>query len=78
MGKSEMMGWIDALPNVQNTDFQERRDGIKTMMAEAAEFVRKAEELRGKAYFAALSLEGSAKTVFSAAAVDEAKRKSSW
>lgn len=57
MSKNKIMPWVDALPNVEATDFQARRDQIEATMAEAAELVKQAEELRGKAYFAALSLE---------------------
>ena len=56
MSKNKIMPWVDALPNVEATDFQARRDQIEATMAEAAELVKQAEELRGKAYFAALSL----------------------
>ena len=48
------------------------------VMAEAAELVKQAEELRGKAYFAALSLEASAKGEWSSQAVEQAKRSVGW
>ena len=48
------------------------------MMAEAAELVCKAEELRGKAYFAGCSLEGQAKGHWSMEAVEQAKRRAGW
>ena len=48
------------------------------MMAEAAELVRKADELRGKAYFAGCSLEGQAKGHWSMEAVEQAKRRVGW
>ena len=78
MIKNKIMPWVDALPNVEATDFQARRDQIEATMAEAAELVKQAEELRGKAYFAALSLEASAKGEWSSQAVEQAKRSVGW
>ena len=52
MSDNKIMPWIDELEGAAATDFPARRDEIAAMMAEAAELVRKAEELRGKAYFA--------------------------
>ncbi|WP_241352595.1 stable inheritance protein KleA [Burkholderia cenocepacia] len=84
MSKNKIMPWVDALPNVEATDFQARRDQIEATMAEAAEaaeaaeLVKQAEELRGKAYFAALSLEASAKGEWSSQAVEQAKRSVGW
>jgi len=72
MSKNKIMPWVDALPNVEATDFQARRDQIE------AELVKQAEELRGKAYFAALSLEASAKGEWSSQAVEQAKRSVGW
>ena len=76
MSKSEdkIMPWIDALPNVQSADFQVRRDQIEAMIAEADELVKQANELRGKAYFATLNLEASAKDKWSLQVVEQAKR----
>ncbi|UKI12072.1 stable inheritance protein KleA [Variovorax paradoxus] len=75
MSKNKIMPWVDALPNVEATDFQARRDQIEATMAE---LVKQAEELRGKAYFAALSLEASAKGEWSSQAVEQAKRSVGW
>ena len=36
MSKNKIMPWVDALPNVEATDFQARRDQIEATMAEAA------------------------------------------
>jgi hypothetical protein len=55
---SKIMPWIDELPEAAKTDFPARRDGIVAMLDEAAELVRKAEELRAKAYFTGCTLEG--------------------
>ena len=43
MSKNKIMPWVDALPNVEATDFQARRDQIEATMAEAAELVKQAE-----------------------------------
>ena len=76
MSKSEdkIMPWIDVLPNVQDTDFQVRRDQIEAMIAEADELVKQAEELRGRAYFATLKLEACAKGKWPLQVVEQAKR----
>lgn len=76
MSKSndKIMPWVDALPNVQSTDFQVRRDQIEAMIAEADELVKQAEELRGRAYFATLKLETCAKGKWSLQVVEQAKR----
>jgi len=52
MSDNKIMPWIDELEGAAATNFPARRDEIAAMMAEAAELVRKADELRGKAYFA--------------------------
>ena len=54
MSDNKIMPWIDELEGAAATDFPARRDEIAAMMAEAAELVCKAEELRGKAYFAVI------------------------
>lgn len=76
MSKSndKIMPWVDALLNVQSTDFQVRRDQIEAMIAEADELVKQAEELRGRAYFATLKLEACAKGKWSLQVVEQAKR----
>ncbi len=71
--KDKIMPWVDALPNVQSTDFQVRRDQIEATIAEANELVKQAEELRGRAYFASLFLEASAKDRWSLQVVEQAK-----
>ena len=48
MSDNKIMPWIDELEGAAATDFPARRDEIAAMMAEAAELVCKAEELRGK------------------------------
>ncbi|WP_378940743.1 stable inheritance protein KleA [Mesorhizobium sp. ANAO-SY3R2] len=85
MSKNKIMSWIDALPNVEATEFQARRDEIEAKMNEAAELekqaaqlVKEAEVLKGSAYFAALTLEGSAKGEWSSQAVEQAKRSVGW
>ena len=60
------------------TDFPARRDEIAAMMAEAAELVCKAEELRGKAYFAGCSPGGQARAIGRWEAVEQAKRRAGW
>jgi hypothetical protein len=75
MSDNKIMPWIDELEGAAATDFPARRDEIAAMMAEAAELVCKAEELRGKAYFAGCSLEGQAKGHWSMEAVEQAKRR---
>ena len=57
---SKIMPWIDELPEAAKTDFPARRDEIGALLDEAAELVRKAEELRAKAYFTGCTLEGDA------------------
>ena len=42
---SKIMPWIDELPEAAKTDFPARRDEIVALLDEAAELVRKAEEL---------------------------------
>jgi hypothetical protein len=78
MTKQTIMPWIDELPGVQATEFPAQRDEIAELMAEAAELVRKAEELRGKAYFKGCSLEGNAKGKFGYEAVEQAKQRVGW
>ena len=78
MSDNKIMPWIDELEGAAATEFPARRDEIAAMMAEAAELVCKAEELRGKAYFAGCSLEGQAKGHWSMEAVEQAKRRAGW
>lgn len=77
----KIMLWVDALPGVVDTDLPARRDEIAAMMteaqqfeAEAAELVRKAQDMRSKAYFAACSLEGDARGRWTFQQVEDAKR----
>ena len=72
---SKIMPWIDELPEAAKTDFPARRDEIGALLDEAAELVRKAEELRAKAYFTGCTLEGDAKAHWSGQAVEEAKAR---
>jgi hypothetical protein len=78
MTQPKIMQWIDALPNVEETDFQTRRDEIIAMMNEAAELTRRAEELRGKAYLQSLRLEGDAKSRWTAQEIDSAAARVAW
>ncbi|WP_322075523.1 stable inheritance protein KleA [Burkholderia cenocepacia] len=78
MNNERIMPWIDELPKAQTTDFPARRDAIAAMLAEAAELVRKADELRAKAYFAGCTLEGDARGQWSHATVEQAKRRAGW
>ena len=78
MSANKIMPWVDALPNVKATDFQNRRDEIEALLSRAAELVKQAEELRGKAYFAGLSLEANAKAHWSIQEVEQAKRIAGW
>ncbi|MBV6831310.1 stable inheritance protein KleA [Xanthomonas euvesicatoria] len=78
MSNTKIMPWIDELEGAAATNFPARRDEIAALLTEAAELVRKAEELRGKAYFAGCSLEGEAKGHWSMAAVEQAKRRVGW
>lgn len=78
MTKQTIMPWIDELPGVKSTDLPAQRDEIAELMAEAAELVRKAEELRSKAYFKGCSLEGNAKGQFGYEKVERAKRRVGW
>ncbi len=72
--KNKVMAWVDVLPGVEATGFQAKRDDIAELMAEAAELTRKAEELRSRAYFAACSLEGEARSRWTLKQIDAAKR----
>ncbi|OLL27287.1 protein kleA [Burkholderia sp. SRS-W-2-2016] len=74
MKNERIMSWIDELPGVQATEFPARRDAIAGLMNEAAELVRKADELRAQAYFAGCALEGDAKGHWSLEVVERAKR----
>jgi len=71
----KIMTWVDELPGAASTDFPAKRDEIAKMMDEAAELTRKADELRGRAYFAACSLEGEARGVFTFEQVEQAKQR---
>lgn len=75
---SKIMPWIDELPEAAKTDFPARRDEIKATLDEAAELVRKAEELRAKAYFAGCAIEGDAKAHWSDEEVTQAKARAHW
>lgn len=63
---NKIMPWIDALPNVQATDFQARRDEVAATVREGAELLeqgkpKESEAARAKAYFASCKLEGDAR-----------------
>ncbi len=78
MSDNKIMHWIGELEGAAATDFPGRRDEIAGRRAEADELVCKAEELRGKAYFAGCSMEGQAKGHWSMEAVEQAKRRAGW
>ena len=67
------MPWIDILPGVEETNFQQLRDEVAANVAEAAELVRKAEALRSESYFASCAIESDAKVCWSIQMVDVAK-----
>ena len=74
----KIMPWIDELPEAAKTDFPARRDEIGALLDEAAELVRKAEELRAKAYFTGCTLEGDARAQWSDKDVLRAKARVRW
>ncbi|EDC6278234.1 stable inheritance protein KleA [Escherichia coli] len=78
MSKQAIMSWVDALPGVEKTDFQAKRDEIAALVKQAEELVKQAEELRGQAYFASLRLEGEAKAHWSTQQVEQIKAGSGW
>lgn len=75
MSKSNVMPWIDLLPNVASTTLQARRDEIGELMLSAEELVRQAEMLRSQAYFKGCSLEGDAKGKWGIEVIEQAKRR---
>lgn len=80
---SKIMPWIDALPNVQATDFQARRDEVAATVREGAGLLeqgkpKESEAARAKAYFAACKLEGDAKVHWSIQEVEQAKARVGW
>lgn len=76
--KETIMSWVDALPGVEATDFQAKRDQIAALVKQADELAKQAEELRGQAYFASLRLEGEAKGHWSTQEVEKVKASSGW
>ncbi len=75
MSDNKITPWIDELEGAAATDFPARRDAIAALLAEAAELVCTAEELRGMAYFAGGALEGQAKGHWPMEAVEQAQRR---
>lgn len=75
---SKVMSWVNELPEVAATDFLNRRNEIVELLDEAAELMRKADELRAKAYFAGCSLEGAAKGRWSEDEIAQAKARAGW
>lgn len=69
----KIMPWIDILPGVEETNFQQRRDAVAANAAAADELVRKAEALRSESYFASCAIESDAKVCWSIQMVDVAK-----
>jgi len=70
---NKIMPWIDILPGVEETNFQQLRDAVAANVAEADELVRKAEALRSESYFASCAIESDAKVCWSIQMVDVAK-----
>ena len=70
----KIMPWIDILPGVEETNFQQRRDAVAANMAAADELVRQAEALRSESYFASCAIESDAKVCWSIQMVDVAKQ----
>lgn len=75
MSETKFMPWIDELPGAAVTHFPTCRDEIAALIAEAAQLMRKAEELRTQAYFTSCNLEGEAKAYWSIEAINQAKRR---
>lgn len=78
MSKQTIMSWVDALPGVEETDFQAKRNEIVTLVKQAEELVKQAEVLRRQAYFASLRLEGEAKARWSTQQVEKVKAGGGW
>ena len=85
MKHAPMMPWIDQLANANMTDFPTRSDRIAELIEEAsaatghaAALMNKATELRSRAYYEMLSLEGEAKGKWGCAEVEQAKRRVEW
>ena len=80
-----MMPWIDQLANASMTNFPTRRDRIAELIAEAsaatghaAVLMNKATDLRSRAYYEMLRLEGDAKGKWGCEEVEQAKRRVEW
>lgn len=69
-----IMGWIDGLPAVGETDLPDRRGAIESKMAEAAALKEQAKKLEEEAYFASLRIEADAKKQYSVDVVNQAKQ----
>lgn len=68
------MSWIDVLPGVEETNFQQRRDAVASNMAAADGLMRKAGALRAESYFASCSIESDARSCWSIQMVDVVKQ----
>lgn len=71
--KNKVMNWVDTLPNVANTVFQQKRDEISEIVVRADVMEAEAAELRKKAYFLSLNLEADARQIWSYAEIEKAK-----
>lgn len=74
------MPWIDLLPNVDATNFPDRRAAVVATLRDGQALViqgriEEAEAVMVKAYFAVCSLEGEAKKHWGHTAVEEAKAR---
>lgn len=72
----EVMTWVTLLPEVGEPILKQREAVIKTM-DEAAKLEAQAAELRGRAYFAALSLEADARRLWTDEEIQTAKNRTS-
>ena len=75
-----IMSWIDALPNVESTDFQQRRDLLAAQLKEGEQLRDQAEEMRlhaedvlGKVHLDFIKLEACAKRHWSFEVVETVK-----
>lgn len=72
----EIMTWVTLLPEVGEPILNKREAVIKTM-DDAAKLEAQAAELRGRAYFAALSLEADARRLWTDEEIQKAKDRTS-
>lgn len=70
----KIMPWIDVLAQVEETDFQARRDQIEELAKKAQEPSNHCAHDLAEAYFQACKLEGDAKAHWSVKEVEQAQR----